>query len=188
MPDLRFDPSKAVTFDLNQGLVHVEGEPPCVLVTAAALVALAAAAGAEATAAFAATLGEAMGRRVAGRLSGEGVTGASVFAVVEHLGGELALAGLGSLTLERWGRAAVLVIDQSPLEAKGDAILEGILAGAVVAAAGRSARALHLGREGARSRFLLGSDVGVTRVRGWLAEGVPWAEALVRLHAPRGDA
>jgi len=108
--------------------------------------------------------------------------------VVEHLGGELALAGLGSLALERWGRAAVLVVDQSPLGAGGDAVLEGVLAGAIAAAAGRPALALLLGREGSRARFLLGSDAGVTRVRAWLAGGVPWGEALVRLHAPRGDA
>ncbi len=53
MPDLRFDPSKAVTFDLTHGLVHLEGAPSRVLVPAEALLALAAAAGAEATAAFA---------------------------------------------------------------------------------------------------------------------------------------
>jgi len=188
MPDLRFDPSKAVTFDLTQGLVHLEGAPPRVLVPAAALLALAAAAGAEATAAFARTIGEAMGRRVAGRLEEGGVGAAPVEVVVEHLGGELALAGLGSLALERWGRAAVLVVDQSPLGAGGNAVLEGVLAGAIAAAAGRPALALLLGREGSRARFLLGSDAGVTRVRAWLAGGVPWGEALVRLHAPRGDA
>jgi hypothetical protein len=188
MPDLRFDPSKAVTFDLARGLVHLEGEPARILAPAAALVALADAAGPGATAVFAVTLGESMGRRVADRLSTEGVRASSVDVVVEHLGGELALAGLGSLALERWGQAAVLVVDQSPLGAKGDVLLEGILAGAIAAAAGRAAVALHLGRDAARSRFLLGSDAGVAKVRAWLLQGVPWVEALVRLHAPRGDA
>jgi len=75
MSDLRFDPSKAVTFDLTRGLVHVEGAPgptPGVLVPAEALLALAGAAGAEPAGAFARRLGEAMGRRVAVRLSGAG--------------------------------------------------------------------------------------------------------------------
>ena len=36
MPDLRFDPSKAVTFDLARGLVHLEGEPARILAPAAA--------------------------------------------------------------------------------------------------------------------------------------------------------
>src|SRR5262249_55758598 len=115
MSHVRFDPSKAVTFDLSHGLVHLEGAPSRLLVPAEALGALAAAAGAEATRAFGRTLGEALGRRAGGRLAeGGGLRGASADAVIEHLGGELALAGLGSLSLERWGRALVLVVDQSP--------------------------------------------------------------------------
>src|SRR5262249_41229814 len=152
-----------------------------VLVPAEALLALAGAAGPEAAVAFARRLGEAMGRRVAARLSGE-VAAAPVDAVVEHLGGELALAGLGSLALERWGKAVVLVVDQSPL----GALLEGVLAAAVEAAvsstdptSGRGIQVVRLEREGIRARFLLGGAAGTGRVRAWLAEGVPWGEALV---------
>ncbi len=181
MPDPRFDPSKSVTFDLTHGLVHLEGAPSRLLVPADALVALARAAGPGATATFGRALGEAMGRRAADRLSAGGA--AAVEDVVEHLGGELALAGLGSLGLERWGRAAVLVVDQSPLGAEGDALLEGVLAGAIDAAAGRAVHVLCLDRDGVRARFLLGGAAGVEKVRAWLGEGVPWGEALVRLHA-----
>lgn len=186
MPDLRFDPSQAVTFDLTHGLVHLEGAPSRLLVPAAALMALAGAAGADATAAFARAIGEAMGHRVAARLGGEGggVGAASIELVVEHLRGELALAGLGSLGLERWGRAAVLVVDQSPLGAAGDGVLEGVLAAAIAACAGRSAHAVRLGRDGVRARFLLAGQAGVEKIRAWLAEGVPWGDALVRLHEP----
>lgn len=201
MPDPRFDPSKAVTFDLTHGLVHLEGAPSSLVVPADALLALARAAGPDAGAAFARALGEAMGRRVAARLSGA-ASAAAVEGVVEHLGGELALAGLGSLSLERWGRAVVLVVDQSPLGAEGDALLGAALAAAVEAAVrpgeassgpSRSIHTLRLGRDGVRARFLLGGRPGVDRVQGWLDEGVPWGEALVRLHqpgapAPRGDA
>lgn len=188
MPDLRFDPSQAVTFDLQHGLVHLEGAPSRLLVPADALVGLAKAAGADAAATFGRALGEAMGRRVASRLAaGDGVRAASIEAVIEHLGGELALAGLGSLGLERWGRALVLVVDQSPLGADGDGVLAGALAGALEAAAGASVRALLLARDGVRARFLIGGSVGVDKVRAWLAEGVPWGEALVRLHAAASD-
>ena len=187
MPDLRFDPSQAVTFDLTHGLVHLEGAPSRVLVPADALVALARAAGPEAASAFGRSLGEAMGRRVATRLASvEGASAATIEAVVEHLGGELSLLGLGSLGLERWGRAMVLVVDQSPLGAGGDALLETALAAAVEGTAGRSARALLLGREAVRARFLIGSQAGVEKVRGWLGEGLSWGDALVRLHAPGG--
>lgn len=184
MPDLRFDPSKSVTFDLAHGLVHLEGAPARLLVPADALAALAAAAGPEAAAAFGRALGEAMGRRVAARLAaGE----AAVDVVVEHLGGELALVGLGSLGLERWGKALVLVVDQSPLGAGGDRLLEAALAAAVEAAAGRHVHAVLLGREGVRARFLLGGEAGMVKVRTWLAEGASWGDALVRLHAREGS-
>ena len=184
MSDLRFDPSKAVTFDLTHGLVHLEGAPSRLLVPADALLALAKAAGGEPSAAFGAALGEAMGRRVASRLAAaNGVGAATIEGVVEHLAGELALAGLGSLGLERWGRAMVLVVDQSPLGADGDALLEAALGGAIEAAAGRSVRSLLLGRDAVRARFLIGGKAGVDKVRGWLAEGASWGEALVRLHA-----
>ncbi|MFT3774501.1 MAG: hypothetical protein QM820_54785 [Minicystis sp.] len=184
MSDLRFDPSKAVTFDLAHGLVHLEGAPSRLLVPADALAPLIEAAGPAAAAAFGRSIGEAMGRRVASRLHAEGVGAAAVDVVVEHLGGELALTGLGSLGLERWGRALVLVVDQSPLGAGGDALLEAALAGAVETAAGRSVRALLLGRDGVRARFFVGGEAGTEKVKGWLAQGISWGDALVRLHAP----
>jgi|SRR5580692_1046539 hypothetical protein len=184
-----FDPSQAVTFDLSHGLVHLEGAPSRVLVPAEALGALADAAGLGAAAAFGRAMGEAMGRRAASRLGvGRGVDEATAEAVVEHLGGELALAGLGSLGLERWGRALVLVVDQSPLGAGGDGLLGAALEAALEAAAGREVKTLLLGRDGVRARFLVGGRAGVARVEAWLEDGVPWGEALVRHHAPRGDA
>lgn len=195
MPDPRFDPSRAVTFDLAHGLVHLEGGPSRLLVPAEALGALARAAGPVAGAIFGRAIGEAMGARVASRLAASGgadsvggAAGATIEAVVEHLGGELALAGLGSLGLERWGRAMVLVIDRSPLGAEGDALVEAALAAAVEATASRRVRALLLGRAGVRARFLIGSQGGVEKVRAWLDEGLSWGDALVRLHAPAGRA
>lgn len=188
MSHVRFDPSKAVTFDLSHGLVHLDGAPPRLLVPAEALGTLAEAAGADATRAFGRALGEAIGLRVASRLSaGDGLRGASVDAVIEHLGGELSISGLGALGLERWGRALVLVIDQSPLAQAGDALLEALLGSALEAASRQSALALFLDRDATRSRFLIAGNAGVEKVRAWLAEGVSWGEALVRLHASAGS-
>src|SRR5216683_1463505 len=102
MNHVPFDPSKAVTFDLARGLVQQEGAPAGLIVPAEALAALARAAGPEASRAFGRGVGEAIGRRVASRLAAaDGVRAAGASAVVEHLGGELALTGLGSLGLER---------------------------------------------------------------------------------------
>jgi hypothetical protein len=208
MQGFRFDPSKAVTFDLESGLVHLDGAPSRVLVPASALGALCAAAGAEAAAAFGRELGTAMGRRLASRFAasgaaaggepaaGEGapdgsagVRGATLEAVVDHLGGELALAGLGTLGIERWGRALVMVLDHCPLGPGSSGLLAAVLEGALGAATGRTARALLLDRDAVRARFLIGGGAAVDRVRAWLAGGASWGEALVKLHAaPRGDA
>ncbi|MFO0757366.1 MAG: hypothetical protein U0359_12795 [Byssovorax sp.] len=187
MPAIRFDPSEAVTFDFGRGLVALAGEggeAPRVLVPGEALATLCDAAGPSAAGAFGRSLGQAMGERVAGRLAGEaGVRGASVEEVVEQLGAELSLAGLGSLALERWGKAIVMVIARSPLGARGDALLEAVLAGALGAATGREARSLFLGRDEASARFLITGDAGLAKVTSLLADGLSWGEALVRLHA-----
>jgi hypothetical protein len=195
MNHVPFDPSKAVTFDLARGLVQQEGAPSGLIVPAESLAALARAAGPEASRAFGRGLGEAIGRRVAGHLAeADGVRAAGASAVVEHLGGELAMTGLGSLSLERWGRALVLVIDQSPLGAGGDALLETVLAAALEAAMGEPSAVVGLARDGVRARFLVTGPAGADKVRAWLNEGISWGDALVRLHDPqstttaRGDA
>jgi hypothetical protein len=186
MSHVRFDPSKAVTFDLSHGLVHVDvevGAPSQLLVPAAAFGGLVAAAGVEAARAFGRALGDAMGLRVARRLATEGgLREASTDAVIEHLGGELSIAGLGSLSLERWGRALVLVVDQSPLAGPGDALLEQVLESALATASASRVRAVFLERDAVRARFLIAGSEGVEKVRAWLRDGLSWGEALVRLH------
>src|SRR6185369_7870144 len=87
-------------------------------------------------------------------------------------------------SLERWGRALVLVVDQSPLAAAGDGLLEAVLAAAFEAASGKAVHVVFLARDGVRARFLMTGSAGVEKVRSWLAEGLSWGEALVRLHAP----
>lgn len=196
MPEPRFDPSKAVTFDLGNGLVHAEGAPSLLLVPGPALAELCAAAGKDATAAFGKAIGEPMGRRLASRFTapeGEGSVGAaSLESVVDHLGGEIAITGLGSLELERWGHALVLVIDHSPLGADGDGLIEAVLAAAMEAATGQRVRTLALAREATRARFLVAGNAAVEKARAWLAGGMSWGEALAKLHsrspAARGDA
>jgi hypothetical protein len=192
----RFRPDNDVTFDFTHGLVHIEGAPARVLVPAEALGALCAAAGPEAMATFGRALGRAMGLRVAGRLgslagSGEaphtGARAATVETMVDHLGGELSLVGLGSLSIERWGHALVVVVDHCPLGARGDALLEAVLSEAVLALAGRRVHAVLLARDGVRARFLLANGTAAERVRGWLEGGAGWGEALARLHAKPSD-
>lgn len=191
-----YRPDHDVTFDLAHGLVHLEGAPARVLVPADALAALCAAAGPEAVATFGHAMGHAMGLRVASRLAplagpdGDAPTGAraaSADTMVDHLGAELSLAGLGSLGIERWGHALVLVVDHCPLGARGDALLEPLLSEAVGTTTGRRVHAVLLARDGVRARFLLANGAAADRVRAWLGGGASWGEALTRLHAPSAE-
>ena len=179
-----FDASKAVTFDLSRGQIQKDDAEPRVLVSSRALFALCHSAGADASAAFARATGEAMGTAIAGRFerSGSDTKGATIEAVVEHLAGEIALAGFGSVSLERWGRAMVLVVDHGPATTDADRLLAPLLAAAISRAAKVEARCVRLAREGERARFLITGPHAADKVRDWLSSGVSWGEALVRLH------
>lgn len=184
-----FDPTKAVTFDLARGLVRLDDDTPRLLVPAGALLALVKAAGPGATESFAKALGEPLGERVSRRLSGsEALRAASPDVVLDHLGGEFALVGLGTLSIERWGRALLLVVDRSPLAQDNDAtLLTHVLEAALHQATGRTVRCVLLSG-GAQARFLIAGDAAAVKARQWLASGTSWGEVLARLHAPGGAA
>jgi hypothetical protein len=190
----RYRPDHDVTFDLAHGLVHLEGAPARVLVPADALAALCGEAGPGAVTAFGRGMGRAMGLRVAARLAasadpehageeGAGARSASLETMVDHLGAELSLAGLGALGLERWGHALCVVVDHCPLGARGDGLLEAVLGEAIGAATSRHVHAVLLLRDGVRARLLLTNESAAARVRGWLQGGASWGDALTRLHA-----
>jgi hypothetical protein len=186
MPYAPFDPKRAVTFDLTAGQVHLQDSEPAVMVPAAALADLCKIAGDLATGNLGRSIGQTMGKRVAARLGG--ADGSSIEGFVEHLAGELAVAGWGSLSLERWGRAMVLVVDRGAQTSLMCAILEA----ALEAATTRKARCVPLVQEQHRARLLVTSAASAEKVAQWLARGVSWGEVLVRLHPPQkatgGDA
>jgi hypothetical protein len=196
MPYAPFDPTRAVTFDLSSGQVHLQDSQTTVIVPASALAELCSAAGEQATARFGRAIGQAMGKRVASRLGGPEqsrtqIESSTVEGFVEHLGGEFALAGMGTLSLERWGRALVLVLDRG---SSPSALLCALLESALEAATGRAVRCLRIMQEDLRERFAVTNPEAATRAQAWLAEGASWGEVLVKLHAPhqapqpRGDA
>lgn len=185
-----FEPSEAVTFDLELGHVHLDGAPHRMLVPSDALLALCQAAGEEATAEFTHALGVAFGKRVAVRLGREtdqepaaAVRAASLEAIVNGLAGELALAGMGSLGAERWGKALVLVVDQSPLGDEGDGVVAGVLEGALRAMSDAPMRLVRLQRDGVRVRMLVVSGATAGAVRAKIDGGEPWGAVLAALHA-----
>jgi hypothetical protein len=175
----RFDPTGSVTFNLRRGRVEVSGTAERVLVPADALAALLTSAGSESARDFGRQLGTEIGRRVAERLSA--TSDAGVEAVVEHLGGDLALMGLGSLAAERWGRALVLIFSDSPFGAQGDELLAAVVEGAIQRAFGRDVSVVRLSREDRDARFLVTGPDGADRMRRLLASGLAWGEALTRL-------
>jgi hypothetical protein len=184
-----FDPTRAVRFDLPRGSVLAGGDERHVLLPCSALDDLVLVAGTEAAAAVGRALGGAIGKRIAARLGGAGgVRGASVESVVAEIAGELAVAGIGAASIERWGRALVVAVDRP---APSDlTFLASIVEGVLEAASSARVRCASLGREGTVARVLVGSDGAITRAQALLAGGVAWGEVLARLQGqgPRGGA
>ena len=180
---IRFNPSGSVSFDLLRGRVDCGGDH--VLVAADALVDLCRAAGDEAVSDFGRRLGTAVGRRIADRL-GDSAASASIEDILEHLGGELAVAGLGSLGLERWGRALVLTIDGGPFGQQLDRLLGAVLEGALQRTFGRDCRAAKLMRDDRQVRFLIANPSSADKVAQWVGSGVSYGDALARLQNTAG--
>ena len=180
-----FDPRHAIRFDLPRGSVTTGSNERHVVMSCAAIDDLVLIAGPEAATAVGRSFGASIGQRVATRLGGAmGVSDSSIETVVAHLGGELAIAGLGVLAIERWGRAMVVLVDRPAVSDL--AFLASILEGALEAATARPVRCLALGRDGGAVRVLVAGAHGVDRASAWLAEGCAWGEVIARLQA-KGD-
>jgi hypothetical protein len=173
-----FDSTHAVRFDLPRGSVRAGGDSGerVLLVPTSALDDLVLSAPAEAVEALGRALGAAIGRRAAGRMDPKT---APMDSFVTQLAGEAAIAGVGALSIERWGRALVVVVEDSPLSST---LLAPIVAAAVEGASGRQVASALLSRDERTARVLIASESGVARAREWIASGLPWGEALVRLH------
>ncbi len=144
------------------------------------LAALVKAAPSDARAQIARDLGAHIGRGVAKRAGGQSILEADLENAASLLSAELAVAGLGSCNLERWGRALVVHVTDSPLD---DAtFVSHLVEGALSAATARPLSCTALSDAGG-VRVLVASERGVLRVRGWIEQGTSWSDALVRLQA-----
>jgi hypothetical protein len=174
-----FDAHQAVRFDLKGGSAADARGNRVLLVPSAALATLE-----ETSPDVVITIGEEIGRacgaRIASRLGGEaGVRAAQLEVVVSHLAGELAVAGVGAVHLERWGRAMVCVVGNASLAS--ERFLEAVIASALGAAANRSITAASLGRDGDHVRFFLGSAATAGRVRELVSNGKSHGEIVADL-------
>ncbi len=180
MPDT-FDAARAVRFELERGSVHAHGDARVAILPVEAFDAIANSSAADAVAS---AIGAAIGKRVLSRLGD--VRAATIEAVTTQLAGELAVGGYGALSVERWGRALVLVVEGSALPG---GMLERVIASALAAATGSNGVACAtLGRDASTARVLVASGGAADRVRQWIASGVAWGDVLTRLHtdAQRG--
>ena len=178
MTDSLFDLAHAVRFDLASGSVRARGQDDrLVLLPAKALENLLLYASAESGVALGKALGESIGKRVASRVS-EASTPSSIDDFATILAGEAAVAGIGVVSFERWGRALVVVIERSPLPVP---LLAPLVAAALEAASGRPVQSTLLADEGHSVRVLVASQSGIDRVRGWIGSGISWGDALVKL-------
>ena len=185
MAAIEFNPTGAVNFDLAKGRVGLDRACARILVPADTLLDVCHAAGEDALRDFGRRLGSEAGRRVAERLS-DAVTTATAQTVVEHLGGDLALVGLGTLGFERWGTALVVTFHNVPFGSGGVALVAAVLEGALQRVFSRDVAAVALGADTDPVRLVVLSPAGGEKVRSWLDEGVSWGDALQRLHERSG--
>jgi hypothetical protein len=173
-----FNPTQSVRFDLAQGAIRAGAEDDRVLlVPLTALMDVARSAPGEAVEALGRALGTAIGRRAAARIGNAQQSSLEDF--VTQLAGEAALAGIGILSVERWGRALVVVLEKSPLIGP----LVGPLVGAALeAATGRKVATTLLTRDEDYVRILVSNENAVGRVREWIASGMAWGDAITKLH------
>lgn len=174
----RFDPTRAIKFDLARGQMRDDEGTARVNLPAHVLLRLCEQAGESAQKDFAQGLGSDVGRRIVERL-GKAMQDASVEAWTEHLGGQLALLGLGDLSIEQWGKALVLVIDGAP---QGTASIVGPLLGAAITrASGRSVQLIAFENESSVS-YLVVSAEGALHALELMRSGAGLGQVVEQLH------
>lgn len=174
----RFDPTRSIRYDLGRGQLRDEEGTPRLNIPAALLLRLCDSAGDDATRDFLSALGTDVGRRVQKGLADELMT-APVEAWAEHLGGQLALLGMGELLVERWGRALVLRVRGAPEELKG--LIGVVLEAGLQRALGREVR-LPGFSEGSDAAFLVVSPGTANEVYRLASEGASLLRVVEMLH------
>lgn len=174
----RFDPTRAIIYDLARGQLRDDEGASRLNLPAHLLLRLCDHAGTEGASEFARALGAELGRRVADKLGSEKDT-ANVEVWTEHLGGQLALVGLGNMLVEQWGRALVVRISGGP--AGMTTILEGVLEGALQRGLSRKVTAVGFER-GNETEFLVISDDAAPRVQSLVEGGFSLGQVVEELH------
>ena len=184
-----FNPSDAISFDLRRGRVQIAGGTGHVLLPIDAILALLRETQPDVARDLGRNIGTELGQRVAAHLRrharGDGdLNFASATTVVDFLGGELALQGLGSLAVERWGRVLLFIIDDSPLGPDGAEFVAAILEGALQRAFAREVALVGLGYDAEKIRYAAVSPTTAVSVKTLIERDVGWGDIIARLNAP----
>ena len=152
-----------------------------VLLPAAALTELTLEAPAELRLTLGKAMGASLGARVASRLGGsDGAAKTTLEGFLNELAGEVAASGLGTLGLERWGRALVVTVGNAAVE--DDSFLAGLVGAALATATGKDTHAVHLTSADGQAKLLVASRGTAERVRGYVAAGDSFGVILEKLH------
>jgi hypothetical protein len=190
MAQVPFDPTRSVLFDLASGSVRLPAGEPQVLLSASVVAALCA------TSPHARELGRLVGADVAGRArirrtmssgpsNDDTLRSLSLMEVVDLVGGELALLGLGSLRTERWGAALLFVLEPCGLDARADGLLAGIVEGAVASAGGRELRVAVVDRSERLVRLFVCNEETMRRAEELRRRGLAFNAILSELMGAR---
>lgn len=172
-----FDPTRAVVFDLERGRVALEGAL-AVLLPAEVVARVCAELDVAAVRQLGALLGREAGARVRTRVD----EGATLESMVDHLGGEVSLVGLGTLSIERWGQALVVRVAGCPLGVRSSELMAGYVEAALEEAVARRPHAVVLEGGADAIRLLLCGKTAARHVTSWLASGRSFGDALAALH------
>lgn len=181
-----------MTFDLEKGQVELADGEPQLMVPASALASmLAGHSGGR-------TLGRAIGVSAMGRVAmrmargpsveGDGrrarekIRAAALETIVELLGGELAIVGLGNLRVERWGEALLFVLDPHPLDGRANELVCGVFEGALASVTEREVVALVIDRAENQLRVLVANKKAIARAQRMVAGGAFFTEIVSKLH------
>jgi hypothetical protein len=174
----RFDPSRSILVDLARGQLKDDEGAARLNIPAHLLARLCEQAGPEATKDFAEALGTDLGRRIQSRL-GKFTEKASVEEWVEHLGGQLALLGLGNLLIEQWGKALVLRLTGAPTGCSR--LGSGVLKGSLSRALGRQVDLVSFEHEDDVAFLVLSPD-SAQKIRELANQGTGLGQAVDQLH------
>ncbi len=175
------DLSNAVRFDLPSGTLHLSDNEKGLLVPASVLVTLLKSAAPDVRGHIGRDLGAHIGRSMSKRAGGaQALLDGGLEGAATMLAAEIAVVGLGTCAIERWGRALVVQVNGSPIEATD--FIASVVEGALMTATGKTLACTTLSDAGG-VRVLVASESAALRVRGWIEQGVSWSDALVRLQA-----